>query len=111
MKRRQLLQFATAAGLAPWAEAQFADVVLKAGPYSVIAPAEWAKTAIITPVPIFPLYSTKDWAAYQKDKRYSLKPGYCIRPRHWSIAFPVLSLPESPLIPKPPATIRPHHRS
>jgi hypothetical protein len=63
---------------------------LVAGPFSVMAPAHWAATAVVEKVPIFPVYSPEGWDAFKKDPMLALKPTYGNRPEHWAIRFPTL---------------------
>jgi hypothetical protein len=88
MNRRQYIK-CSLAGVAGYVHAQpSATNVLKAGPFSVTAPSEWSKTAIVEKVPLHPLYSASAWSDYQGNKRFQLKPAYSCRPQHWALRFP-----------------------
>jgi len=61
---------------------------LKAGPFAVTVPAEWAKKAIIEKVPLHPLYSHEQWKAFQENPKDRDKPSYICRPEHWALRLP-----------------------
>ena len=61
---------------------------LRAGPFSIRVPEEWAKTAVIKQVPMHPLYTAEEWKQTQTDQHFVLKPGYHNRPLHWAIRLP-----------------------
>lgn len=93
MKRRHFIQLGMT-GLVGCSKSRLtSDMSVKAGPFAVTVPDNWSKTGIVEKVPLHPLYSREDWARYQKDEQFVLKPGYECRPQHWALRFPA-ALPE-----------------
>ena len=78
-------------GAAAQDTAKPAGQVLKAGEFSVTVPEAWKTTAVVSKVPLHPLYNEAEWKAYQADKRNILKPDYSCRPEHWAIRLPAAS--------------------
>jgi hypothetical protein len=93
MNRRNFLQSAAISLASCTKKSQPQLVTLNAGPFSVAMPQGWAKSAIVEKIALHPLYSAVEWAVYQKDKMYSVKPAYACRPTHWAIRLPE-ALPE-----------------
>lgn len=93
MKRRTCLTLAPAAILGFGRAYSAETTLLKAGPFSVSVPSAWAATAIIEKIPIRPVYTARDWAAFQTDPLNTLKPGYDNRPQHWALRFPAAIFP------------------
>lgn len=92
MKRRIWLQLSAALLVGCERSSQTPGTTLRAGPFSVVVPPEWASTAILEKRPINPAYSAGEWAAFQEDPAHQLKPGYGNRPQHWAIIFPAAAL-------------------
>ena len=91
MTRRNLLQLATA-GLSGCATSPSKTSKVEAGPFSVVLPEEWSRSALVERVPIQPLYTPDSWNEYQRDHTYSSKPGYINRPQHWAVRIPAAGL-------------------
>ncbi|MGV3660948.1 MAG: hypothetical protein ACO1TE_12235 [Prosthecobacter sp.] len=97
MNRRHWLQLSTSAAV-PCAgrtarSAPSGTAGLKAGPFSMDVPAEWARSAVIEKAPLFPLYDAAEWKGLQTDPSFRKKPGYICRPQHWAVRLPA-ALPE-----------------
>ncbi|MBL9184261.1 MAG: hypothetical protein JNN17_19105 [Verrucomicrobiaceae bacterium] len=96
MNRRHLIKLLCLGAAKPIisrAETTVSSTRLHAGPFSILVPTKWSKSAVCEHVPLKPLYSNTAWKEYQADKRSILKPGYACRPEHWAIRLPSL-LPE-----------------
>jgi hypothetical protein len=96
MKRRTWLQLSAALLAGCKKSTQSPGATIKAGPFSVAVPSDWAKSAIIEKIPIRPVYGTEDWAAFRADPAYALKPEYGNRPQHWALRFPAAAVPGQP---------------
>jgi hypothetical protein len=97
-RRQWLLSTPALAGVTAFHAEAAEQRLIKAGPFSIQCPAEWAEGIVVEKVPCKPLFTHEQWLAFKANPANNLKAGYHNRPEHWAIRFPRLATSDT--IPK-----------